>query len=192
MVSRINGIGSTTSYINTQGAKLGKLFQNEIIKRSKLLSQKVQADLNNSVDKGAVAFTQRSVLFLYKKNGKNSVTATIMIKDQQAKYLYNVLVEEKGIDKFIPTSVARLDRFGNISGLRRGLTSGKYKVVKSKNGKERLIDTSKKDTKKKTKRVIGLREERRRKLIYDFYSEVDKGVRVIMSGIQGTFRIKRQ
>ncbi|WP_318389576.1 hypothetical protein [Enterobacter sp.] len=192
MASRINGISSTTTYINTQGAKLGKLFQNEIIKRSKLLSQKVQADLNNSVEKGAVSFTQRSVLFLYKKNGKNSVTATIMIKDQQAKYLYNILVQQKSIDKFIPTSLARLDRFGNISGLRRGLTNGKYKVVKSKYGKERLIDTSKKDTKKKTKRVIGLREEKRRKLIYDFYSEVDKGVRLIMSDIQGTFRIKRR
>lgn len=192
MASRINGISSTTSYINTQGTKLGKIFQNEIIKRSKLLAQKVQADLNNSVEKGAVTFTQRSVLFMYKKNGKNSVTATIMIKDQQAKYLYNVLVEEKAIDKFIPTSLARLDRFGNISGLRRGLTTEKYKVVKSKNGKERLIDTSKKDTKKKTKRVIGLREEKRRKLIYDFYTEVDNGVRVIMSTIQGTFRIKRR
>ncbi|HFZ2060974.1 TPA: hypothetical protein ACIJZ3_000631 [Enterobacter cloacae] len=192
MASRINGISSTQSYIKTEGTKLGKLFNDEIIKRSRLLSQKVQADLNNSVDRGAVPFTQRSVLFFYKKNGKQSVTATIMIKNIQAQYLYNILVEQKTIDKFVPTSIARLDKYGNISGLRKGLSSGKYKIVKSKNGKERLIDTTKKDTKKKTKRVVGLREEKRRKIIYDFYGEVDKGVRVVMSGIEGTFRIRKK
>lgn len=88
--------------------------------------------------------------------------------------------------------LARLDRNGNISGFRKGLSSGKYKIIKSKNGKERLIDTTKKDTKKTTKRIVGIREEKRRKIIYDFYKEVDKGVRVIMSGIEGTFRIRKK
>lgn len=192
MATRINGISNAKSYINTQGTKLGKQFQEEVIKRSRILSQKIQSDLNNSVDRGATAFTSRAVLFFYKKNGKNSITATIMIKNQQAKYLYDIIVEQKVLDKFVPTSIARLDRFGNISGLNKGLKSGKYKVVKSKNGKERLIDSSKKDRKKKTKRVIGLRSEKRRKLIYDFYAEIDKGVRVVMSGIEGTFRISKK
>lgn len=152
----------------------------------------MQGDLNNSVNRGAVGFTQLSILFFYRKVGRSSVTSTIMVKDIQAKYLYQVLVQPKAIDKFIPTSSARLTKQGNISGLKKNLSSGRYKVVKGKNGKERLIDTAKKDTKKKTKRVIGLREKKQRRLIYDFYEEANDGVRVIMSGIQGTFRISRQ
>lgn len=192
MASGINGIGSTRNYIQTQGVRLNNQFQKEIIKRSKLLSLRMQGDLNNSVDRGAVGFTQRSILFFYRKVGRTSVTSTIMVKDIQAKYLYQVLVQPKAIDKFIPTSSARLTKQGNISGLKKNLLSGRYKVVKGKNGKERLIDTAKKDTKKKTKRVIGLREKKQRRLIYDFYKEANDGVRIIMSGIQGTFRISRQ
>ncbi|HFR1839842.1 TPA: hypothetical protein ACHU4M_004577, partial [Shigella sonnei] len=161
-----NGIGSIRNYIQTQGVRLNNQFQNEIIKRSKLLSQRMQGDLNNSVDRGAVGFTQRSILFFYRKVGRNSVTSTIMVKDIQAKYLYQVLVQPKAIDKFIPTSSTRLTKQGNISGLKKNLLSERYKVVKGKNGKERLIDTAKKDTKKKTKRVIGLREKKQRRLIY--------------------------
>ena len=191
MASGVNGIGRTRTYIQTTGEKLNKQFQNEIIKRSRTLSQKVQADLNRSVDKGAVAFTQRSVLFLYKKKGTDHIQCSILIKDIQAKYLYEVLVKPKAIDKFIPTSLAKLTKQGNISGLKKNLSSGRFKIVKSKNGKERLIDTSKKDTKKKTKRVIGLREQKQRKMIYDFYGEVESGFRVVMSGIQGSFVLKR-
>ncbi|ELH6316493.1 hypothetical protein Q9Y76_000585, partial [Escherichia coli] len=77
---------------------------------------------------------------------------------------------------------------GNISGLKKNLSSGRYKIVKGKNGKERLIDTAQK---KKQKRVIGLRESKRRKLIYDFYQEVNDGVMLVMSGIQGTFKVTR-
>lgn len=191
MASGINGISSTSNYIQTQGARLNNQFQSEVIKRSKLLSQKMQADLNNSVDRGGVNFTQRSMLFFYRKIGRNSVTLTIMVKDVQAKYLYEVLVQPKAIDKFIPTSSARLTKQGNISGLKKNLSSGRYKVAKGKNGKEQLIDTSKRDTKKKTKRIIGIHEKRQRKLIYDFYHEANDGVRVIMTGIQGTFRMSR-
>lgn len=191
MASGINGVGSTRTYIQTTGTKLKKQFQNEIIKRSRTLSQKVQADLNNSVDKGAVNFTQRSILFLYKKKGTDSVQCSILVKDVQAKYLYEVIVKAKAIDKFIPTSLAKLTKQGNISGLKKNLSSRRFKIVKSKNGKERLIDTTKKDNKKKTKRVIGLREHKQRKMIYDFYGEVESGFRVVMSGIQGSFVLKR-
>ena len=182
-MTRITGIDNVTNYIKTTGTKLGKQFQDEIIKRSRVLSMKVQADMNNAVDKGAVPFTQRSILFFYKKRG-SGVTATIMVKDVQAQYLYGVLVEQKAIDKFVPTSKARLTKQGNISGLKKNLASGRYKIVKGKNGKERLIDTTQ-------KRVIGLRESKRRKLIYDFYQEVNNGVMLVMSGIQGTFKVTR-
>lgn len=86
-MTRITGIDNVTNYIKTTGTKLGKQFQDEIIKRSRVLSMKVQADMNNAVDKGAVPFTQRSILFFYKKRG-SGVTATIMVKDVQAQYLY--------------------------------------------------------------------------------------------------------
>ncbi|MGK6714214.1 hypothetical protein ACKU3I_002640 [Serratia marcescens] len=79
---------------------------------------------------------------------------------------------------------------GNIASLKSGISSGKYKVVDS-GGKRRLIDTSKKDTKNKTKRVIGLRETKKRKLVYDFYKEAEQGVRLVLSGVRGHFRISR-
>lgn len=187
MRGSVTGIGNATAYLNTTGQRLGRDFQNEIIKRSKALAMKMQFDMNNSVDKGATNFTQRSILFMYRKVG-NGVTTTIMVKNIQAQYLYDVIVKQKAIDKFIPTSKARLDRFGNITGLKKNLSSGRYKVVKSKNGKERLIDTSQK---KKVKRVIGLRESKRRKLIYDFYAKAEEGARLVLNGIEGSFIIRK-
>ncbi|MDN4049013.1 hypothetical protein QNN08_11345 [Escherichia fergusonii] len=49
----------------------------------------------------------------------------------------------------------------------------------------------KKDTKTKTKRVIGVRETKKRKLIYDFYEEAEKGVTTIVSGMKGHFKLKK-
>lgn len=176
--------------LNTQGVQLGAEFQKEIIKRSRALALKMQTDLDNAVDKGSMPFTKRAILFTYKKRG-SGVVCSILVKDIQAKYLYDVIVKPKAIDKFIPTSLAKLTKQGNITGLKKNLSSGRFKIVKSKNGKQRLIDPSKKDTKKKTKRVIGLRESKRRKIIYDFYAEADQGVRLLVSGIQGSFIITR-
>jgi hypothetical protein len=113
------------------------------------------------------------------------------VKDQQAKYLYDILVKPKAVDKIVPTSAAKLTAQGNISGLKKNLASGRYKIVKGKNGKQKLIDTTKKDTKNKTKRIVGLRESKKRKIIYDFYNEANNGVRLMVSGIKGTFRITR-
>jgi hypothetical protein len=189
MASRID-VSGAQQYIKSQGVKLKQDFQKEIINRSRALAQKMQADMNKSVDRGAVTFTQRSILFLYKKSG-TGVTTSILVKDLQAKYLYDIIVKEKAIDKIVPTSAARLSAQGNIAGLKKNLASGRYKIVKGKNGKQRLIDTTKKDTKTKTKRVIGLRETKRRKIIYDFYQGANDGVRLMISGIQGSFIIKR-
>ena len=127
---------------------------------------------------------------MFRKGGTTSVRCTILVKSIQAKYLYEVIVDPKALDKFIPTSTAKLTKQGNISGLKKNLSNGRYKVVKGKMAK-RLIDTSKRDTKRKTKRVIGLREEKKRKMIYDFYGEVDKGFRVVISDLRGIFVIKR-
>lgn len=191
MASGINGIGNVKKYLNSTGQRLGNQFNKEIIDRSRKLSIQLQQELNASVDKGVVPFTNRAILFTYRKRGAQSITATILVKDIQAKYLYEVIVKPKPIDKFIPTTAARLTKQGNISGLQKNLMNGRYKIVKSKNGKERLIDTSKKDTKNKTKRVIGLRESKRRKLIFDFYAKAEQGVRLAFHDIQGTFIIRK-
>lgn len=172
-------------YINKEGKRINDEIISRIIKDSRDLSVKMQNDMNVAIDQGPVSFTQRSVAFLYSRYSAGCST-TILIKDIQAKYLYEILVKPKAIDKIVPTSAARLDRFGNIAGLRRNLSNGRYKVVKQ-GTKERLIDTKG----KKEKRVIGLREDKRRKMVYDFYRNGEKGALLIIKDIKGTFKIKK-
>lgn len=183
----ITGIGNATAYLNTQGRQLGQNFQKELINRARALSIQLQREISQSVDKGPVPFTNRAVLFTYRKTG-TGVTANIIIKDLQAKYLYDVLVHPSAHEKYIPTSNARLTRQGNISGLKANLTNGRYKIV-NENGKKRLIDTNQK---KKKKRVIGVRESKRRQLIYDFYANAKRGAMLILNDIRGTFTLRRQ
>ncbi|QUG77923.1 hypothetical protein GKQ23_12975 [Erwinia sp. E602] len=108
-----------------------------------------------------------------------------MVKDLQAKYLRDIITVPKSELEFIPTSFARMNKFGNIAGLRAGIKSGKFKVVKSGN-KKRLIDT-----KKKKNRVVAVRAAKKRKQIYDFYEEGTKGMRAIVSGVRGHFTVRK-
>ncbi|HCD2515363.1 hypothetical protein [Citrobacter freundii] len=157
---------------------------------TRTLSRQIQADMSAAIDKGPVPFTNSAVLFFYAKIG-TSVTCTIMIKDIQAKYLYDVIVKSSYINKFVPTSAAKMTKLGNISQLKSGLAKGKYKAV-VQNGKKYLIDITKKNTKYKTKRIIGVRESKKHKLVYDFYNEAEQGGAIaIISGIQGHFKLKR-
>lgn len=187
MQVRINGITNARTYINQRGQQLGRDFQKTLIKQVRQLSVNMQNDMSNAVDKGATPFTRRSMLFTYKLTG-TGVRTSIIVKDLQAKYLYDVLVKQSNIPKFIPTSAARLTAQGNITGLRNNLKKGRYKIVKQK-GKERLIDTIQK---KPGKRVIGLREDKRRKIIYDFYENAERGAVLIFNNINGTFKVTRQ
>ncbi|QLO55279.1 hypothetical protein HV234_17445 [Klebsiella grimontii] len=187
--SRITGLKQSKVYVNKEGRRLGSEFQNELITKARELAVKMQTDLNKSIDKGAVNFTSKALRSWFKKS-KTGVKCYIGVLDNQNKYLYDVIVEPKRIEKFVNTSAARLTKEGNISQLRSGIKNGKYKVVVS-GGKKRLIDTTKKDTKTKTKRVIGLHESKKRKIVYDFYSEAEKGIRLIISDIKGHFSIKR-
>jgi len=186
MKIKVNGLKQTKEYINKQGKKLTEEVITEIIKDTRKLSQKMQTDLSASVDKGAVPFTNRAVLFLYSRS-RGGVTASILIKDIQAKYLYEILVQPKSISKLVPTSTARLDKNGNIAGLKRNLANNRYKIVK-KRGKERLIDVK---AKKREDRVIGKRESKRRKMVYDFYRNAEKGAILIIKDVRGTFKMKR-
>lgn len=179
-MSNIKGLSNTKTYLNKEGIRLGKEFQKEIIRRSRALAVTLQNDINDSVDRGAVNFTKRAILFKYSK-GKTSVSTSIIVKDIQAKYLYDIIVKAKSISKIIPTSNARLTAQGNISGLRNNLRKGKFKVVDKK-----LIDTS-----KKKKRVIGVMRDKKRKLIMDFYANAEKGAALMISDIKGTFRVRK-
>ncbi|EEX2218985.1 hypothetical protein KXR10_002486 [Escherichia coli] len=187
--AKITGLSSAKGYLNQQGKLYGNQFQDELIKCTRQLAKEMQADLNDSIDKGGVAFTKNAVLYFYNKSG-TSVSCTIMIKDIQAGYLYDVIVHPDPLKKFVPTSAARLTKQGNIPQLKSNIEKGKYRVV-VENGKKYLIDTTKKDTKTKTKRVIGVRETKKRKLIYDFYEEAEKGVTTIVSGMKGHFKLKK-
>ncbi|WP_427151550.1 hypothetical protein [Citrobacter portucalensis] len=187
--TKISGLTSAKGFLNSEGKKYGNQFQDELISRSRTLSRQIQADMSAAIDKGPVPFTNSAVLFFYAKSG-TSVTCTIMIKDIQAKYLYDVIVKSSYINKFVPTSAAKMTKLGNISQLKSGLAKGKYKTV-VQNGKKYLIDITKKDTKYKTKRIIGVRESKKRKLVYDFYNEAEQGANAIISGIQGHFKLKR-
>ncbi|MDU4352130.1 MAG: hypothetical protein E7I59_01265 [Phytobacter diazotrophicus] len=189
-IVKIDTRGATT-FLKSEGTKLKAEFQKEMIQRVRKLSQQMQKDMSDAVNKGATGFTNRAVLFTYQRRSDTSVACSILIKDVQANYLYDIIVKPKAIDKFVNTSAARMTKQGNIAALHNNLQNKKYIVVKSKNGKERLIDTTKKDTKKKTKRVIGLRESKKRKMIYDFYAEAETGVKLLISDINGVFKITK-
>ncbi|UAK22691.1 hypothetical protein [Kluyvera sp. CRP] len=108
-----------------------------------------------------------------------------MVKDIQARYLYDVVVKPSSIDKFIPTSAAKLTKQGNITGLKSNLKSGRYKVVES-HGTKRIIDTR---VKKSDKRVIALKENKTRNLFYDWYKEGNQGIDLIITQIKGQYTI---
>ncbi|MEI9875998.1 hypothetical protein V5039_23485 [Enterobacter ludwigii] len=187
--TQVTGLSSAKGYINQQGKLYGNEFQNELITRTRQLAKTIQTDMSKAIDKGPVPFTNNAVLYFYKKVG-TSVKCTIMIKDIQAEYLYDVIVQPNPLKKFVPTSSARLSIQGNIPQLKSGLEKGRYKVV-VENGKKYLIDTTKKDTKTKTKRVVGVRETKKRKLVYDFYKEAEAGIITIVSSMQGHFKLKK-
>lgn len=188
--SKIKGLEETITYINKEGRDLKSEFQNELIIQSRALALKMQTDLDNSIDKGGVNFTSKSIYFKFNKR-TGGITCYIGVKNIQNNYLYEIINKPIAIDKFINTSAAPLTKQGNIARLRTSLKSKKYKVVNS-GGKKRLIDTTKKDTKTKTKRVIGIQEFKKRKMIYDFYQEGEKGIRMIVSNIKGHFSVKKE
>ncbi|WP_342606386.1 hypothetical protein [Pantoea agglomerans] len=67
-------------------------------------------------------------------------------------------------DKMIPTQSAKLNKQGNIKGLKAGIGSNKLVVVEEK-GKKYLIDTTKKK-KKRDQRVVAVREKKRRSMVF--------------------------
>ncbi|MEG8468923.1 hypothetical protein U4P91_19705 [Klebsiella variicola subsp. variicola] len=184
---KINGLNNVKKYINNTSEKLAGEFETRFIRDVKSLANDMQSDLNDAVDKGAVAFTKRAIKTNIKMKG-STVSATIYVQDIQASYLYDVIVDQRSKNKFVPTSKARLNKYGNIPLLSKNIQNGKYKIVEQR-GTKRLINVT---AKKRDARVIGVLEAKNRKIIYDFYGEAEKGANRIITDLRGVFTFRRR
>lgn len=175
--------------LNQQGQAFITSFQSELSKRCRALAKLVQDDINNTVDGGAVAFTKRTIFFNFIQHGNGTRTNQIIVRGQQAAYLRSVLTDDPTLfNKIVPTANARLTQQGNISALHNQMGK-KYKVVEQ-NGKRYLIDTSQKK-KKRNKRIIGKYEKKKRKMIYDFFNEVEQKATLSLNTMRGQFTLRR-
>lgn len=175
--------------LNLQGQAFITLFQSELTKRCRELAKQVQDDINNTVDGGAVAFTKRAIFFNFIQHSNGTRTNQIIVRGQQAAYLRSILTDDPTLfNKIVPTANARMTAQGNIAGLHTQMGK-KYKVVEQ-NGKRYLIDSSQKK-KKRSKRIIGKYEKKKRKMIYDFFNEVEQKAILTLNTMRGQFTLRR-
>lgn len=175
--------------MNTQGQRFITDFQSELTKRCRALAKTVQDDINENVEGGAVNFTKRAIFFNFIQHGNGTRTNQIIVRGSQAAYLRTVLTDDQTMfNKIVPTANARLTKQGNIAGLHSQMNK-KYKVVEQ-NGKKYLIDTSLKK-KKRSKRIIGKYEKKRRQMIYDFFGETSQKARLVINNMKGSFTFYR-
>lgn len=188
-----NGPADAGRWINDEGGRIIINVQSEITNRCRELARQMQEQLNKEIKDGPVAFTKRALFFNYIQSGDKRINQ-IIVRGDQAAYLRTVLDPDEAnelYDKIIPTQSARLTKQGNISTLNKGITSKKLIVVEEK-GKKYLIDTTKKSKKQRSKRVIGIKEKKKRKLVYDFFKNAEDGAKLILSDINGTFQFTRR
>lgn len=185
----VTGIPQARVYLNQQGQRAGQNFLKEVSNRARRLANQMQVDLNAAIAGGPVPFTSNAILFRFKRTSTGAVNE-IIVKDYQAKYLHDIIVKPRNQVKIVPTSVAKLTAQGNISAMKSGIRNGKYKIVDS-GGKKRMIDTTKKGKKNRSKRVVGVREVKKRKMVYDFYANAEAGARLILSDLQGQYIFRR-
>ncbi|MCW2478109.1 hypothetical protein [Candidatus Symbiopectobacterium sp. NZEC135] len=185
-----NSPQNIASQLNRNGQQWGRDFQTELTRRSKLISDQIQDDINK-VKGGAVPFTQKAIRFRA-TNSKSSSTVynNIIVQPNQAKYLKFILGSaEKAGSKIIPTSSAKLTAEGNIQGLRSRLKSGRYKTVSSGNRKY-IIDTKSPKRKSRIERVIGIIASRKRKQLFDFYKQTSRYAQKEFNSMKGSFQFK--
>jgi len=188
---RGNAPSDSIRWLNERGTEFGNELQSEITKRMRDLTKQLQHKLNDDIADGPVAFTKRALFFNFISRSDGSRINQIIVRGNQAAYLRNVITDSTDlIEKFIPTSSAKLNKQGNISGLKAGIANKKLVVVAEK-GKKYLIDTTKKK-KKRDKRVVGVREKKRRQMVFDFFKEAEDGAKLILSDVKGQFRITRR
>lgn len=181
-------------HLRSTGTDFGNKTQSEITLRMRLLAKDLQKQLNNDIAGGPVAFTNRAIFFNFKRNANGSRTNQIIVRGSQAAYLRTVINSSDAdelYEKLIPTSNARLSKQGNISGLQKGLANKRLIVVEEK-GKKYLIDTTKKSKKQHKKRVIGVKEKKKRKMVFDFFKNAEDGATLIISDIKGNYKITKR
>ncbi|HHH4724422.1 TPA: hypothetical protein ACPZ06_001079 [Klebsiella pneumoniae] len=182
-------------FINDNSPKIGDQFKKELSERMRTVTKQIQQQINVESKGGVVPYTNRAMKFnFYKPNGFTSINQIIVMPDQ-ADYLKNVIdpnYVRKHEYKVIPYKNARLTKQGNISQLKN---KDKYQRVKSKNGKEYLIDTSKNSSKRdpvmaRKKRVVGYYGSVGRKPLFDFYDDTEKKVIKQLRTLRGTFNYR--
>ncbi|WHU86726.1 hypothetical protein [Pantoea agglomerans] len=171
-------------WVNDKQTEIVVNVQSEITKKIREVAKQLQDKLNDDIKGGPVPFTKRAIFFNFIQRGDRR-TNQIIVRGDQAKYLSSVITDAAGIyDKFIPTSNAKLSKQGNITGLHAGMNK-KYKVANVK-GKKMLIDTTKTKN-KRDKRIVGVKEKKSRKMIFDFFNEAESSSRLALSNMNGTY-----
>ncbi|PAN98998.1 hypothetical protein CIW62_14465 [Enterobacter cloacae] len=192
---RGNSPSDMKKFINDNSPKIGEQFKKELSERMRTVTKQIQQQINVESKGGVVPYTNRAMKFnFYKPNGFTSINQ-IMVMPDQADYLKNVIdpnYVRKHEYKVVPYKNARLTKQGNISQLKN---KDKYKRVKSKNGKEYLIDTSKNSSKRdpvmaRKKRVVGYYGSVGRKPLFDFYDDTEKKVIKQLRTLRGTFNYR--
>ncbi|HAW1366273.1 hypothetical protein Q0T90_18345 [Escherichia coli D10:H20] len=192
---RGNSPSDMKKFINDNSPRIGEQFKKELSERMRTVTRQIQQQINVESKGGVVPYTNRAMKFnFYKPNGFTSINQIIVMPDQ-ADYLKNVIdpnYVRKQEYKVMPYQNARLTKQGNISQLKN---KDKYKRVKSKNGKEFLIDTSKNSSKRdpamaRKKRVVGYYGSVGRKPLFDFYDETEQKVIKQLRTLRGTFNYR--
>jgi len=192
---RGNSPSDMKKFINDNSPKIGEQFKKELSERMRTVTKQIQQMINIESKGGVVPYTNRAMKFnFYKPNSFTSINQIIVMPDQ-ADYLKNVIdpnYVRKHESKMIPYKNAKLTKQGNISQLK---SKDKYQRVKSKNGKEFLIDTSKNSSKRdpvmaRKKRVVGYYGSVGRKPLFNFYDETEQKVIKQLRTLRGTFNYR--
>ncbi|HCM9117575.1 TPA: hypothetical protein N5K87_000819 [Enterobacter asburiae] len=192
---RGNSPSDMKKFINDNLPKIGEQFKKELSERMRTVTKEIQQMINVESKGGVVPYTNRAMKFnFYKPNSFTSINQIIVMPDQ-ADYLKNVIdpnYVRKHENKVIPYKNAKLTKQGNISQLKN---KDKYQRVKSKNGKEFLIDTSKNSSKRdpvmaRKKRVVGYYGSVGRKPLFNFYDETEQKVIKQLRTLRGTFNYR--
>lgn len=127
-------------------------------RQSKIIALELQDRLNKSIDK-PTPFTQRAIRAGFDKIRPDVYESRIYINSDQASYLRNILIPSKTEIKFKPTGSAKLDNYGNISGLKNG---SKYAKITLKSNKQALISNGKKP------KIIAVMGEIKHEQLFDY------------------------
>lgn len=188
--AQLSGFGSCVKTINSTGQWCIGTLQSDLSNSCRQITKDIQHLIDTKTKDGDVNFTKKATFFNFKKINELERENEIIIRGQQAAYLRSVLTDDaQAFNKIVPTSSAKLDKYGNIQGLHRNLASGKFKIIDS-GGKRLLIDTTKKG-KNRDKRVIGVYEDNQtRNELFDFYQECQKLGDEAIKDIKGSFKME--